>query len=692
MTEPTTKRTQTTDYERLVRFLISPGPAFGFAIARYADPRVRDRLIDQATRDAHAADLRAESLNLSRTELAGHPNLVDLLEQKLRPKKTESTIRAVFIVQLEKFLIDPFGETRVSPSISVLNQSRDLLPRRIGARVVLWLTDAAANTFATFAHDLYDVALTHFRFEDRDDPIPITQYGKNIPQWLIAATDENTPRLQREASLLETVFRSATNIASKADATFRIAQIRAILNEPIEAERWFKVTLDLYSQATIKIGEVEVRLQYGDFLFQRGDLFSARRYYNDALYWYEHTNNEYMAAFTRLKIIDIFRARGNFNRALGIIENQVLPVFIKFGDIREEAITRATMAEIFEAQGQLNKALEIFQNQVLPVFIKLGDMRSEAITRGQIADILQAQGQLEEALEIRQNQTLPVFIKLGDTRAEAITRKQIAESLQAQERLANILEIQGQLKEALEIRQNQILPVFIKLGNTREEAIMRGKIADILQAQGQLEEALEIRQNQILPVFIKLGDTREEAITRGKIADILQAQGQLEEALEIRQNQILPVFIKLGDTREEAITRGKIADIFQAQGQLEEALEIRQNHELPVFIKLGDTRSEAITQGKIADIFQAHKQLDKALQIRQEMVLPVYKELQDKYSTLIGEAKIAILMFQRNYPEDKPEIASLLQSALQAAREMQIPETEQIENIMREIGLNPESP
>jgi tetratricopeptide (TPR) repeat protein len=519
MTEQTTKRAQTTtDYERLVRFLISPGPTFGFAIARYADPRVRDRLIEQATRDAQAAGLRAETLNLSRTKLEGHPNLADLLEQRLRPKKTEAAVRAVFIVQLEKFLIDPFGETRVSPSISVLNQSRDLLPRRIGARVVLWLTDAAANTFATFAHDLYDVALTHFRFEDRDDPMPITQYGRDIPQWLMPATDEEKPRLQREASLLETVFRSATNTASKADAAFRIAQIHAVLSETIEAKKWFEVALELFHEAKDKVNEGSVHVRYGDFLNMRGNLDKARIHFENALSIFERLNDE----------------------------------------------------------------------------------------------------------------------------------SRVADSW--------------------------------------------GRIADILEIQGQLEEALEIRQNQQLPVYQKLGETQVEAVTQAKIAVIFQAQGQIEKALEILQEIVLPIFKKLSNTSAEAVTQGKIADILETRGQIDEALEIRQNHELPIYQKLRNIRWEAITQGKIAGDFQVRGQLDEALMIRQEKVLPIFKKIGDKRSTLIEEANIASLLHQLNHLEDKPKIASLLHSALQAAREMQIPEAEQIENLMRAIGLNPESP
>jgi tetratricopeptide (TPR) repeat protein len=454
MTEQTTKRAQTTtDYERLVRFLISPGPTFGFAIARYADPRVRDRLIEQATRDAQAAGLRAETLNLSRTKLEGHPNLADLLEQRLRPKKNEEAIRAVFIVQLEKFLIDPFGETRVSPSISVLNQSRDLLPRRMGARVVLWLTDAAANTFATFAHDLYDVALTHFRFEDRDDPMPITQYGNNIPDWLVAATDEDRPRLKREVSLLETIFRSATSIPSKADAAFRIAQIHAILSEPIEAKKWFGIALELYHEANDILSEGKTLLRYGDFLYWWNELDTALGYFENALTVYHGLNDERMIAESNDRIADILQARSYFDIVLEIRQNQILPVLQKLGDIKNEAITRGKIADILQAQGQLKEALEIRQNHEIPVYQKLGNLRSEAVVRGKIASILQAGGQFDEALEIRREMELPIYTKLGDKYSIMLVCVKIAVLMYERGRPEDMSEITSLLRTALQAAQ-----------------------------------------------------------------------------------------------------------------------------------------------------------------------------------------------------------------------------------------------
>jgi tetratricopeptide (TPR) repeat protein len=539
------------DYQRLVRFLIAPGPAFGFAIARYVDPRVRDRLIQAANTDAKAADVLVKTLNLTRLDLETSPNLSQQLERQV---STAPAPNAVMVIQLERFLIDPLGQERVSPSISKLNQARDALPRRVPARVVLWLTDAAANAFATHAQDLYDVALTHFRFEDRDTPAPVTDYGKGFPNWLMAASDEDRPRLQREAALLETVFKSASGDASKADAAFRIAHIRAVLNEGEKAKEWFELTLGLYEAAKDLANRGKTHLQYGDFLDRWGQPDQAMDQFQTALGLFESTKSEEM----------------------------------------------------------------------------------------------------------------------------------IAES---QDRIADILQSKGRHDEALELRQEKILPVVLKFQNLRNEAVTRGKIADILEARGQLDEALEIRQNQMLPVYQKLGDIRGEAFTRGKIANILEARGQLDEALEIRQNQTLPVYQKLGDIRNEAVTREQIADILQARGQLDEALEIRQNQTLPVYQKLGDIQSEAFTRGKIADILEMQGLRDKAIFIYRNDVLPIHESIGNKRALLVDRVYLAQKLILRGLTEDSAEIISLFTTALNAAREMGIPEAEQIENVMHQYNL-----
>jgi tetratricopeptide (TPR) repeat protein len=148
----------------------------------------------------------------------------------------------------------------------------------------------------------------------------------------------------------------------------------------------------------------------------------------------------------------------------------------------------------------------------------------------------------------------------------------------------------------------------------------------------------------------------------------------------------LPVYERLGDVRSRAVTMGKIADILQARGQLDEALKIRKE-ELPVYERLGDVRERTVTMGKIADILQARGQLDEALKIRHEEQLPIYERLGDVRELLVGRANLAITLLTRGRAEDRDEARRLLHLALDEARRLKLPEAQQIQDFLEQLGL-----
>ena len=224
----------------------------------------------------------------------------------------------------------------------------------------------------------------------------------------------------------------------------------------------------------------------------------------------------------------------------------------------------------------------------------------------------------------------------------------------------------------------QAADLFAACGDAAHAAKATAEEADILRLTGSLDKALAVLTHNVLPVYERLDDVHSRAVTMGKIADIFQARGQLDEALRIRREEALPVYERLGDVRSKAVTMGKIADIFQARGQLDEALRIRREEELPVYERLGDVREKAVTMDKIADILQDRGQLDEALRIRREETLPVYERLGDVRSLLVGRTNMAILLMQRGTQQDQLEVARLLSQAYQAARDMQLPEADQI--------------
>jgi tetratricopeptide (TPR) repeat protein len=226
-----------------------------------------------------------------------------------------------------------------------------------------------------------------------------------------------------------------------------------------------------------------------------------------------------------------------------------------------------------------------------------------------------------------------------------------------------------------------------KRGAERDEAMSVGFIADILQAKGEFDDALKIRNEEELPVYNRLGDAGLRALAMGKIADILQARGQLDEALKIRNEEQLPVYERLGDVRSRAVTMGKIAAILQARGQLDEALKIHTDEELPVYERLGDVHARAVTMAWIANIQRARGDRDGAARALREEVLPVHERLGDAHSLLRGRWQLAGILLERAGEGDRDEARLLLQLALDAARRLKLPEAQQIEEIMRQVGL-----
>ena len=226
-----------------------------------------------------------------------------------------------------------------------------------------------------------------------------------------------------------------------------------------------------------------------------------------------------------------------------------------------------------------------------------------------------------------------------------------------------------------------------KRGVERDEAISAGFIADILQAKGEFDDALKIRYEEELPVYNRLGDAGLRALAMGKIADILQARGQLGEALKIRNEEQLPVYMRLGDMRSRAVTMGRIADILQARGQLDEALRIRNEEELPVYERLGDVYARAVTMHWISQIVQAQGDLQASVRILREEVLPIYERLGDVQALVRGRWGLGAALLEQGNDCDRDEARQLLRLALDDARRLNLPDAQQIEEIMRQAGI-----
>jgi tetratricopeptide (TPR) repeat protein len=339
---------------------------------------------------------------------------------------------------------------------------------------------------------------------------------------------------------------------------------------------------------------------------------------------------------------------------------------------RSSALLLLELGQLYGDLGNPSAALSALE-RALAIFRETDDRRQAAMARGLMADIEAAMGNTDEALETYE-EILKLFAGLGDVRERAVTLGKIADVLQER----------GQWDEALRIRQEEQLPVYERLGDVRERAMTLGKIADVLHARGEYDAALRILREDVLPTFERLGDARSRAVTLDKIADVLQVRGEHDEALRIRREEELPVFERLGDVRARATTLGKIADVLQARGQYDEVLRILREDVLPAFERLGDVRLQAVTLGKFADVLQARGEYDEALRILREEQLPVYERLQSAQDLLVCRANIGITYLKRNLAEDRQKALELLNSALQDARRLNLPEAGQIAEFIRQ--------
>ncbi|MEO5353109.1 MAG: tetratricopeptide repeat protein [Magnetococcus sp. XQGC-1] len=254
-------------------------------------------------------------------------------------------------------------------------------------------------------------------------------------------------------------------------------------------------------------------------------------------------------------VASLWQERGELRRQWGEWDEALQDLrmartlFEQQGDPHTAADVTRSMAGLLWRRGEGEMALRLLEDEILPLLEKLGDIPSHATTMGDIAGILQAQGKLDEALRIYEAQ-LPIFEQQGDRLSCASTMSNIAD----------IRAKQGNLNEALRILEKQTL-IFEQFGDIRTHATTMVNMASILLAQDKLDEALRIYEEQI-PIFEKIGDTRSRAVTMTNIANIRYKRGEVDAALRIYEEQI-PLLEKLGDAQVLSMIQKNVAKIEQ---------------------------------------------------------------------------------------------------------------------------------
>jgi tetratricopeptide (TPR) repeat protein len=307
--------------------------------------------------------------------------------------------------------------------------------------------------------------------------------------------------------------------------------------------------------------------------------------------------------------------RGEPERARQLFD-QAIRLFTTAGSEREAALAWGHISDIAYRQGQYDEALHIRREVVLPVFQRFGDPSLVAVAWGKIADIARQRGDYDEALRIHREIELPAYERLGDAQAAAV----------AWSKIADIARQRGDYDETLRIRRTLVLPVFERVGDIRMVAASWGQIADITYERGDYDEALRIYREIALPIYERAGDTRSVAAAWGRIAEIAAERGDYDEALRILREIALPTYERLGDIQSEANAWSGIADIIYRQGEHDEALRIYRDVSLPVYERLGDTQALAVAWGKVADFARERGDYDEAAEL-QNKCLNVHRQL-----------------------------------------------------------------
>ena len=261
-----------------------------------------------------------------------------------------------------------------------------------------------------------------------------------------------------------------------------------------------------------------------------------------------------LSALLMREIANIHIGMGEFDEALRLYREQLLPIYEKLGDKRKLAYLKGNFATILCWRNQFDEALRIAETEILPIFEQTNDLHNLAQTYGIIADIMQARQDFNNALIILQEKVLPFFKILGDTRAYMITKVRIADSLTAL----------GDPDSALLIYRDEALPFFEKIDDYLQKTTTLGRIAYIQQLRGEFDEAL-LTYRKVLPIAEKLGDVHSRATTFNNMALIFQERGEATEALRIYREEVLPTFERMGDKPNIAKVKKQINTLVDKQ-------------------------------------------------------------------------------------------------------------------------------
>jgi hypothetical protein len=343
--------------------------------------------------------LREKALDLS----AGNPRLLEWLNKVLGDPDTD---HVTILARLEQ----KRAEFREEVLAEALLEQQPSQVRRVLACAALYRLPVAADAVGALT-DL-EHSEEKLRRAARVGLVEVGFSGEQVHYFVSSLLDEYLQEELTEAERQQALEKAARYLYEKEWKP----------GTAISEERSLEI---LRLACAVGEKEIAVEVAHGLAIFAIGQhrYREAERWCRDALTLGEDYRILHTLARAEV-VLGREAAKGHFEKALAVAP----PIDDNTHDgiRREVAHIKLNHSGLLIRQGHAEKALVLLQNEVLPVYDKLGDVRSRAVTMGYIADILRDRGELDEALRIRQEEELPVYDKLGDVRSLLIGRANLA--------------------------------------------------------------------------------------------------------------------------------------------------------------------------------------------------------------------------------------------------------------------------
>ncbi len=212
------------EYERLLRFVVTPGRRFGLLAACVNDSRREAELRQAAIADAEKAGVAVAELDLR--DLEPSTDVLGTLEQALR-----NTAAPVLFIREADRLAPSSGSKHYAQA---LNFARDRLPKLLPARIVLWMSAEGRTRLAQAAPDLANIILSTLVFPTSTEGPPepmLHRLGEETAWYTRPLGSGDSTALAEQSLLARVVANPETSVDARLDAGLRIAEIDAARGE-----------------------------------------------------------------------------------------------------------------------------------------------------------------------------------------------------------------------------------------------------------------------------------------------------------------------------------------------------------------------------------------------------------------------------------------------------------------------------